>query len=367
MAQPQRPSAHFAEGETATNALLDLTRAELVAQDVALSIPSVRRAQGLIAGTISTFRLAGVKDGQRLPATDQRVAWLNQPHRTKTLQWLLSHTVRDLIWKDRCVWRVVDRYVLGTPVAVERINPKRISTRTDPYDDDIVEEWRIDGSRVDESKLVIFDGAGIGGLDKFGGPLLTLYGELQAAAGRYAKAPHPHAILKNAGADLDDDEIDALLAQWEKRRYESSVGYLNSVMDYQTFGYSARELQLTEARELAALEVARLFGLPATALDAAQPGSSMTYGNVVERRRDLLEAFRPWMTVIEQTLSLDDRRGRSSGTLLPHGITAQFVADAYTRDDAQTRMGTWSAGLDSGALTLDEVRAAEPLATGGTQ
>ena len=45
------------------------------------------------------------------------------------------------------------------------------------------------------------------------------------------------------------------------------------------------------ARETA-LEVARLFALPAFALDANQPGSSMTYGNVVDRRRDLLEALR---------------------------------------------------------------------------
>ena len=104
-----------------------------------------------------------------------------------------------------------------------------------------------------------------------------------------------------------------------------------------------------------------MFALPAFALDASPAGSSLTYGNVVDRRRDLVEALRPWMSVITDALSLDDRRGRTSGTVLPRGVTAGFDADAYTRDDPQTRMATWSAALSAGVLTVEEARANEPL------
>lgn len=350
-------------GDTPPHSLAGMTsRAERVALDICLSIPSVRKAVHTLAGTIATFELLPYNAaGEVLPLTGDR-AWLAQPERRRTRQTTLTRTLSDLIWRDRAVWRVVDTSSWGAPVAFERIHPHRISTIDNPLDPDVVDKWIVDSKETPESRLVIFDGAGMGGLARYGHDLLTIYGQLQAAAGRYARAPQPYAILKNSGADLDKDEITALLERWEAAREQRSIGYLNDVIDYETIqGYSARELQLVEAREHAALEVARLFGLPAFALDANQPGSSMTYGNVVDRRRDLLEALRPWMSVIEQTLSLDDRDGRISGTLLAHGTVARFNADAYVRDAPEDRMQTWEIALRSGVLDLDEVRAAEPL------
>ena len=338
------------------------SRAERVALDVCLSIPSVRKAVHTLAGTIATFELLPYNSaGEVLPLTGDR-AWLAQPERRRTRQTTLTRTLSDLIWRDRAVWRITDTTTFGTPVAFERVHPNRIQTIEDPLDPDVVTEWIIDSRSTNEQRLVIFDGAGMGGLARYGYDLLTIYGQLQAAAGRYARAPQPYAILKNHGADLAKDEIVELLESWELARENRGTGYLNDVVDYETVqGYSARELQLVEAREHSALEVARLFGLPAFALDANQPGSSMTYGNVVDRRRDLLESLRPWMAVIEQTLSLDDRGGRISGTLLPHGTVARFNADAYVRDAPEDRMQTWEIALRSGVLDLDEVRAAEPL------
>lgn len=355
-----------AEPTTTESTLIPTYRAERVALDIALSIPAVRKAQHVIAGTIGSLHLAGYKDGVRLPAADPRVSWLQQPDPTQTPYWTFARTAQDLIWRDRCVWKVTDRSLYGGLVTAERLHPNRVDTVTHPRDPDRILQWIVDGEETPASQLVIFDGAGLGGLARYGFELLTLYGQLQAAAGRYAVAPHPHAILKNHGDDLTDAEIDSLLASWEAARGRRAIGYLNEVVDYDVIeGYSARDLQLTEAREHAALEVARLFALPAFALDAAAGGSSITYGNVVDRRKDLVEAVRPWMTVIEQTLSLDDRRGgRPRGLYLPHNVAARFVVDAYTRDDAKTRMETWKAGIESKVLTVDEARAAEPLATG---
>ena len=338
------------------------SRAERVALDVVQSIPSVRKAVHTIAGTLATFELLPYNAaGEVLPIAGDR-SWLAQPEHRRTRHATLYRTVSDLIWQDRAVWRVTDTSTWGAPVAFERIHPNRVQTIPNPRDPDLVDKWIIDSRETPESRLVIFDGAGIGGLHRYGYELLTIYGQLQAAAGRYARAPQPYAVLENEGADIDKEEVEALLDSWEAARQNRGIGYTNSVIKYKVQpGYSARELQLVEAREHAALEVARLFGLPAFALDANQPGSSMTYGNVVDRRRDLLEALRPWMSVIEQTLSMDDRSGRVSGAYLPHGTVARFNADAYVRDAPEDRMQTWKTALESGVLTLDEVRAAEPL------
>lgn len=347
-------------GSSASGPSASYYRAQAVAIDLALSIPAVRKARHVIIGTPSTFALAGWQGTTRLPANDPRCSWLTQPDPRRTLSWLIAKTFDDALWHDRAVWKVT-RDIANVPRYFERVHPSRISTIDTPHDPDTVAAWIIDGDVVTNlDDYVIFDFGGIGGLRRYGFQLLTLYADLQAAAGNYARAPHPKAILKNAGPDLTDDEIDDLLADWEANRNVSSVGYLNDTMSYDTVGWNPEQMQLVQAREHAALEVARLFGLPAKAVDA-KSGDSMTYGNVVEYRRDLLEALRPWMSPFTQTLSLDDRTATPRGLLLPRGVRAEFDVDAYTRDDPKTRMETWAAGLASGALELDDVQSAEPL------
>lgn len=331
-----------------------------VNQSVGMSIPAVRRAVHVIAGTISTFGLAAWRNGIRLPP-DQEPTWLDQPDPQKTLSTTMAGTLRDAIWQDRCVWKIQSRYIDGLPRHMRRIQPDRLSITPDQYDPDLTDQVTIDGAPVDLADLIVFNWAGTGGLERWGFDMLDLYVELQSAAGRYAKAPHPKAILLNHGADLDETEIESLLAAWEAARDTRSVGYLNDVVEYKTFGWNAEEMQLNAAREYAALEVARLFGLPAWALDASG-GDSMTYSNVTDRRLDLLEALRPWMTPVEQTLGMDDRLLRPTGLVLPHGTTVTFDASAYTRDAPEARMRTWETALRAGVLTLEEVRRVEPLA-----
>ena len=341
-------------------AMLRTDRAlDQINESVGMSIPAVRRAMHVIAGTISTFGLAAWRDGSRVPAADlsgASLTWVTQPDPVKTLTTTLAGTIQDAVWRDRSYWYVLDKYVSGYPSELRRIQPGRVNAIEDPYDPDIIRQIQIQGVGRDDTDLpldrvVVFNWAGVGGLRRWGFEMLDLYLALQTAAGRYAAAPHPKAILKNHGADLADEEIEVLLARWEAARDTRSVGYLNDVVDYETFGWNASELQLTEAREHAALEVARLFGLPAWALDASG-GDSMTYSNVTDRRSDLLEALRPWMTPVEQTLSM----------ILPRGTTVTFDATAYTRDSPEARMRTWQLARAANVLSEEEIRRVEPLA-----
>lgn len=322
-----------------------------VTRRLALSIPSVRKALHVIAGTISTFEWrAWTEDGVGVSMSDPRVAWINRRPAGRPMSWLLHRSVDDLVWYDRSVWRITDRYVNGDVAQADRLHPDRYQPIPHPLDPDITDRWIVDGRDTPHSQLITLGGTGLGGLQAFGDPLLSLYLDLQNAASRYAKAPHPAAILKNSGADITDTEIDELLARWEEARGVRSYGYLNSVMEYDQIGWNAEELQLTEAREHAALEVARLFGLQAPDLDA-KTGDSLTYNTAVESRRNRLEALRPWMTVLSQGVSQHTRE-----------LTASLASDAYTRDDPKTRMEIWDLALRNEVLTLDEVRRAEPLA-----
>jgi hypothetical protein len=373
VAPPAQPAAAFSSQPTApdvTTPNASTWRAQSVARTVALRIPAMRRARAAIL-TPATFGLRAWAGEQLLAEDDARCAWLRQPepNRTRFNTWAL--VIDDGIWHDKAVIRATST-IGGTTAYIERIHPQRWVAQYAANDPDTVAQWTVDGKSYTPAQFALagfvpFDFASLGGLRLFGYELLQLYGDLQAAAGRYARAPHPHAILKNVSGDtLTDAEITQLLDDWDWARENRGTGYIDGY-EYQTVGYSAKDLQLTEAREHAALEVARLLQLPAFAVDA-KGGDSMTYGNIVDRRKDLVESLRPWTTVLAQTMSLDVRLDGQPprGLLLPRGIRAEFDAAEYLREDANTRMGVWSQGLAANIFELDDVIAQEPLARKAT-
>lgn len=364
--------AGLAEGElppSSTRPAMPSTyRASTVAKSVALQIPAMRRARHALM-TPATFALvANDRAGNRLDPFDARCAWMAQPERNRIRYATLARLIDDGLWFDKAVVRAT-RTIYGTTAYFERIHPQRWQPIYEPNDPDTVAAWHIDGKPYDPAQFAAagfaaFDFADLGGLRRLGMPLLQLYADLQAAAGRYARAPHPYAILRNVGPDLTRDEIDALLDEWELAREQRGIGFTNDAVEYDvTTGYSARDLQLVETREHSALEVARLLQLPAFAVDA-KSGDSMTYGNIIDRRKDLVEALRPWSTVLTQTMSLDIRTpsGITHGGLLPRGVTADLDPADYLRADAEARMRVWQLALEIGLLDLDDVAAQEPLA-----
>jgi hypothetical protein len=209
-----------------------------------------------------------------------------------------------------------------------------------------------DGRILESIVAIRWDG--LGGLAAAGGVVVELALALLTAAMTYANDPQPQQTLVNESPTmLTDDEIDDLLDGWTTARRTRGTAFLQNVK-LESNGWSAKELQLVEAREHAALEIARALALPAWAVDASS-GASLTYATVVDNRRELVEALRLWVAPLEQALTLH---------ALPRGIEARFDVTSYLRDDAPTRMATWEAGIRSGVLTVDEARAAEPLATG---
>lgn len=332
----------------------------MIGRDQALSIPAVRKALHVLVGTISTFGLQLWRGSSVIPGPP----WLDQPEVSPTtLPTTLAHTVQDLIWHDKAYWRIADTYVDTTrpvstwfPARFAYTSADRVTPIHNPDDVDAPPARYLVDGQLYRGRLVVFDAHGLGGLRLFGDTMLSLADQLIGAALRYADSPMPSVYLHNTGADLDDLEIEALLMGWEAARARRATAYLNSVLKAETLGWSAKDLQLVEAREHAATEIARLFGLPAFALDAPE-SDSMTYSNVTDKRRDVAEALRPWLSVVEAALSTPE--------ITPRGQTVRFSVDAYTRDDPETRMRTWQTALAAGVLTRDEIRAAEPLATAG--
>lgn len=111
------------------------------------------------------------------------------------------------------------------------------------------------------------------------------------------------------------------------------MGYTSSGIEVKEHG-SAKEHLLIEGRSAVALDIARMLGIPASMIDASQPGSSLSYSNTRSRLDELLAfGIAPLMAAIVSRLELDD--------ITPRGTTLQFDTSQIvaTLIDATTAPG----------------------------
>jgi hypothetical protein len=355
-------SASTAPRSTALPGIIEAARLAHVTRRLALTIPAFRAGHAKITKQPGTWPLATWRGDYKLT---EQPAWLRNPDPRRTYTDLVSATLDDAVFYDRAFWHVTRRGVDGFPLAFEQVKAERVT--------ETPTGWLVDGKPADQlpgpGPVILTDGRilesfipmtwnGLGGMRGAGAIVVDLALALLTTAANMAKSPMPQAALRPEAPtrQLDDAEIDQLLDDWEVKRAARATAYLQGVT-LETIGWSAKELQLVEAREHSALEIARALALPAAAVDASN-GSSLEYSTTVENRRDLVEAVRLWTAPLEQALTLH---------ATPRGIDVRLDVTSYLRDDPATRMQVWTAGIASGVLTVDEARAQEPLATGGTR
>lgn len=326
----------------------------------AMTVPAVARARNIIAGTISSLPITLYRDddGQRVNRND-RPMWIKQPDPLVPRQTTLAWTVDSLLFYGQAYWMVIDIYAeSGRPSRFRWIDPTRISFQTDRTGT-IVEYYMLDGARVPDSglgSLVVFSGFDEGLLYRGGRTIRTAI-ELERAALTYAETPAPSLALKNSGADLPANRVEELLARWKAARQSQAVAYLSSAVDVEKIGFSPTELALNEARDQTVQELARAVGIPAWYI-GADGGTGMTYQNVGNARRDLIDySLKPFMVAIESRLSLDD--------VSPRGVHASFDLAEFTRSSPIERAQLAQALIPLGVVTPEEWRATEDLAPGG--
>ena len=134
------------------------------------------------------------------------------------------------------------------------------------------------------------------------------------------------------------------------------VAVLSGDVKFTPIAFSASDSEFLQQRELSAREVARIFRIPAWAIDAPT-GDSLTYGNVLEQNRAFVtHSLRPWLIRLERAISGD-------ADLCPGGTYVAFNLDGLLRADAATRSEIYTRALDAatGWMRRDEIRALEDL------
>jgi hypothetical protein len=314
---------------TVDSALLALGGAKSK-KEQALRVPAFSRAYRLFTHTISCFPLREYADGEGVVPR----GFLENPSRRTTYPALMARTIGDLICHDRAYWLVTGVPDWdGYPVAAEWL----------PFEDVTVTQTSAGGfpsgavwwngtpypisdpstPRATPGSVIVFDGDGTGGWLTTGVTAIALAAALLSTVVNTAEVPSPAVILKNTGADLPAEQVDALLEAWETARAMRATAYLNSTIDASALsGYSPNDLQLVESRNAAATDIARNSNLDPIWVGAGVPGSSLTYGNRVDLRKDLVDLalFAP-MSWVTSRLSAWD--------VTPRGHTVGFDTDAF--------------------------------------
>jgi HK97 family phage portal protein len=326
-----------------------------VARNQAMTVPTIARARNIICGSISGLPIYRFTNDGRdlLPAP-----WMRQPDPLVPRQTTMAWTVDSLFFYGTAYWQVLDVYAEdGRPSRFRWVDPVRVSPELN-RDGTMVDFYKVDGQRVPTTglnSLIVFSGYEDGLLRRAGRTIRTAI-QLEQAALTYAETPSPMVALKNTGSPLPSGKVTELLSAWREARNRSSTAYLNESIDIERVGFSPSEMALTEARDMTAQELARAAGIPAWYLGVSQ-GASMTYQNVGNSRRDLLDfALMPYITSIEQRLSLSD--------ILVAREQVKFDLTDFLRSSPIERAQLYQALVPLGILTPDEVRRLEDLAPG---
>ena len=353
-----------------------VARKPRVARSLAIQVPSVKRGRDLICTPIGALELAAYRVADQAKVTNDL---FDQPERDIPRSVTLAYLVEDLLFEQTAWWRITEwrgpdpaagpANPYNYPFKVRRLEPRTVDQKKDgkTY---VSRDGSLQGESYDyvpDAELIRFDSPTDGVLIAGGAAIMTLL-MLDQRAYNSANNPVPEGYFTpKDGVDPFDDEPDPdateeeieaaytaakFLAEWRTRRQSETTAWVPGGLDYEQLAWDPEKLQLSDARQHAVLEIARLMGLDPE--DVAVSTTSRTYFNAETKRRDRVDfTLGMYLKAISDRLSMPD--------VTPRGQVTRFDTDLFTMTDTKTRLETYEIGLRIGLWDEDEIRAKEGL------
>ncbi len=271
------------------NGLGPVTRAQ------AMQVPAIAKGRALICGTLARQPLAKFR-GEALVSSD---AWMYRTNTAVSPQARMLWTLDDLIFSGVSLW------------AVERGSGNKIldAMRVPPEWWEITQDMEIlvQGESVKSDQVILFEGPQDG--------LLTIAEEdihaslaMKRAWSMRVDSPVPLVELHQTDANMAllDDEIDALIADWEESRRRGGTAYTPAQIETKMHGQTPTEL-FVEGRNAARLDWANFLNIPAALMEGSMAAATLTYSTTESKRNELVDySLSYWAGPIAARLSLDD-------------------------------------------------------------
>ena len=328
--------------------------AQTATREQAMSVPSVARARNIICSTIGSLPLETYNHFTKEHIEPNRV--IMQPDPRIAGSAIYAWIAEDLLFNGVAYGQVLDSYAASDNSRVRawtRVAPNRVSYTLNS-NSTIITAYQIDGIEVPNSgvgSIIVFSGLDEGVLNRAGRTIRAAQ-ELEKAAELYAKEPVPTMVLKSNGTNLTPERITKLLESWKVARSTRATAFLNADVELNALGFDPEKLQLNQARQYLATEIARAVGIPASFLSAET--TSMTYSTTVMERKALIDfSLRNIITPIEQRLSAQD--------FVPNGVEVRFDIDDFLRGSALERAQVYEILNRIGAMSVEQIQEEEDL------
>ncbi len=329
-----------------------------VSRSDALSVPAVRRGRNMLC-SIATLPLEELNPANVVVTS----ALLSQVDPDVPNVVTLAQTVEDLVFEGISWWRKTARDFSGFPIAARHVSVSSVSLRPPegvnpaPLPSDIDPRggvvW-VDGKPTPGTEMIRFDSPNPG-LLKHGGREVRRAVALDRAAAMYADDPRPldYFTPTDGAEEPKEAEVQGILAKWRAARKRRSTAYVPRALTYNTVDSPApRELQLAELQRNVTLDLGNALGVDPEDLGIST--TSRTYSNDVDRRRNKLnDVLAPYMRAITERLSMADVTRR--------GYRVRFNTTDYLLPNPTDRWAIYGQAKGMGAMTLDEIRAAEGM------
>jgi HK97 family phage portal protein len=329
----------------------------IVTRQMALGVPAIKRCRDLISGTIASIPLEYYKK-----STGEMIAaprWVEQPSAHQPRFETMYFTLDSLLMYGQAFWQITEVYSEdGRMARANWIANTRVGFTTDPATH-FITQYNIDGKPVPMS--------GVGSLITFqkdegilavGALTIKAALDAQRSASIALATPSATGFLKNSGADLPPSEVSGLLAAWKRARLSNGTAYLTSTIDYQTIGFSPKDMGYNDAIQNLATECARLCSVDPYYVSASQ-NTTMTYANVQDERKQMVAlTLQPYVTAIESRLSMND--------VSTDGHYVKFcLDDTFLRTEPMERLLVIEKMLALGLITTEQAMEMEDLSPNG--
>jgi HK97 family phage portal protein len=268
-----------------------------------------------------------------------------------------------LIFYNCAYWRITELYADDLrPSRFEWIANNRVTFTTNKFGTEI-EEYFVDGVRAPMSgigSLITFQGLTGGGVLQTAARTIQSALDLEKAAAISAQTPMPSGYIKNTGADLPEQQVSGLLAQWKQSRQNRSTAYLTSTLSYETTGFSPKEMAYVESIQYSSTQVARAMNVPPFMV-SSDMNNSMTYQNILDSRKEYVSyTLQPYICAIEDRLSMDD--------ITPRGHVVKFaIEESFLRADTIKRLEAIEKMLSLGLIDVEQAKEMEQMTPNGNE
>lgn len=325
----------------------------IVDVETTLSVPAIWRGVTMISDDVGSLPIYSYRGDMRLEPTPRI---LERPNPLETAMETYSAMAAALLLHGNYVALLGPRGLNGYPDYIIPVDPAKVHF----FVRDGVKYARIDerayvvGEEVFHIKGFSLPGemVGVGIVAAQRQGIGAAIAVMEYAARYFDGGAMPSYAIKSSNPDLTQDEAEALKQKWMEHYGARSriPAVLNSSTDIEELTANANDAQLVEARNQSILDASNIVGIPGNAVGA--PNQSRTYTNTELQALEYIKtSLRPITTRIEQSMS----------DLLPRGQYARFSFDAMLRADTLTRYQAHQIALNSGFLTVDEVRHIEHL------